>query len=86
MEKVVAKIAVRQVELSKLVTNLEQVSNNVHIMFIKQCDSTTYTKDIRERMDQLEAYLQYSTNALTIDASYSVVHLSKVNFQEVRLT
>ena len=66
--------------MSKLVTNLEQVSNNVHIMFRELCDSSTYTKDIRERMDKLEINLQYSTNALTMDASSSAMHLSKVNF------
>lgn len=46
-------------------------------MFRKLCDSSTYTIDIRERMDKLEADLQYCANVLTLDASLSVVHLSR---------
>ena len=57
IEKVVVETVVREVELYKLVTNLEHVSNNVNIIFRKLCDSSTYTKDIRERMDQLKVDL-----------------------------
>ena len=57
MEEVAVEIVVKEVELPKLVTYLEQVSNNVHIMFRKFFNRYTYTKDIRERIDKLEAIL-----------------------------
>ena len=86
MEKVAAKIVVRQVELSNLVNTLKKVTQNVHTLFRKLCDTSTLTKDINGRLDRLKDDLQNNANALTVDASSSAVHLSKLNFQLGRLT
>lgn len=48
MEKVAIEIVVRQVELSKLVTNLGKFSNNVNIIFIN-CVIAQLTQNILER-------------------------------------
>ena len=64
LEHVAQQIAIQQVELSKILTNLETSHTNVTSLFVKLCDVTKYTKEIKSNLNKIDEDLIASTMKL----------------------
>lgn len=81
MEKVSSEIAIKKVELSTLVIELEQLVTNLNTLFEKICDDIpSYYKTIWENMDNIDVGLHKESKELHMDPSTSTLYLSKIIF------
>ena len=54
LEHIVQQIAIQQVELSSILTNLETSCTNVTSLFAKLCDNIEYTKEIKSKLNKID--------------------------------
>ena len=58
IEKVSSETVIKQVELSTLVIELEELATNANTLFAKLCDDIpSFHKTIREKVDKIDTYL-----------------------------
>ena len=80
LEHVAQKISIQQVELSKILTNLETSHTNVTSLFVKLCDVTKYTKEIKRKLNKIDEDLMANAKKLQLDPSSSSAHQIKIIF------
>ena len=80
LEHVAQKISIQQVELSKILTNLETSHTNVTSLFIKLCDVIEYTKEIKRNLNKIDEDLIASAKKLQLDPSSRSTHHMKITF------
>lgn len=73
-------IAIKQVDLTTILVNLENSFNNVTSLFAKLCDVTEYTKEIKEKLNKIDEDMKVSAQKLQLDPSSSSSHHLKINF------
>ena len=78
--KVLEKIAIQQVELSSILTNLEKYCTNVTLIFGKLCNVTEFTKEIMRKLTKIDDDLKASVQKLQLDHSSSSAHHMKIRF------
>ena len=54
LEQISQKITIYQVELSTSLSSLESTYSNVTLLFKKLCDSSIFTKDIKEKLSKID--------------------------------
>ena len=57
-------IAIKQVELSTILANIENSFTNVTSLFAKLCDVIGFTKEIKEKLNKIDKDMQASTQRL----------------------
>ena len=80
LEHIAQHIAIKQVELTTVLANIENSFNNVTSLFAKLCDVTEYTKEIREKLNKIDEDLKASTQNLKLDPSSSSSHHLRIKF------
>ena len=60
LEHIAQQIAIQQVELSSILTNLETSCTNVTSLFGKLCDVTKFTKGIKRKLTKVDQDLKAS--------------------------
>ena len=78
LNKVSTDIAVKQVEISSLVTNLEEVVHNAHSLYKKLCNVEEFTKDNQDLIDKLQLDLKSTRHSLSMDASSNSIHFNRL--------
>ena len=78
--KVLEHIAIKQVELSTILGNFENSFNNVTSLFGKLCDVTKYTKEIKEKLNKIDADMKVSAQMLQLDPNSSSSHHLRIKF------
>ena len=61
LEYISQQIAIHQVELSTLLTNLETSYSNVSSRFGKLCDVLEFAKEIKEKLSKIDIDLKESS-------------------------
>ena len=69
LEHIAKKIAIHQVELSSILTNLETSCTNVTSLFGKLCDVIELTKEIKRKLTKIDEDLKASAQQLQLDPS-----------------
>ena len=80
LEHIAQHIAIKQVELTSVLGNIENSFNNVTSLFGKLCDVTEYTKDIKEKLNKIDEDLKVSAQSLKFNPSSSSSHYLKIKF------
>ena len=80
LEHIAQHIAIKQVELTSILANIENSFNNVTSLFAKFCDVTEYTKDIREKLNKIDEDLKVSAQKLKLDPNSSSSHHLRIKF------
>ena len=80
LEHIAQQIAIHQVELSSILSNLESSYTKAISLFIKLCDVTKYTKEIKGKLDKNDEDLKASAQKLQLDPSSSFAHHMKIRF------
>ena len=80
LEHIAQQIAIHQVELSSILSNLESSYTNVTSLFAKLCDVTKFTKEIKGKLDKIDEDLKASAQKLQLDPSSSSAHHMKIRF------
>ena len=80
LEHITQHISINQVELSSILANIENYFTNVTSLFIKLCDVSKFTKEIKEKLNKIDEDLKASTQKLQLDPSSSLAHHIKVRF------
>ena len=78
-ENVTKKIIIDQVESSILIDILGVV-NNVVSLFTKLCDNSNFTKEIKDKLTNIDEGLENSASQLALDPSSSSNHFVKARF------
>ena len=79
-EHIAQQIAIQQVELSSILTNLETSYTNITSLFAKLCDVIEYTKETMRNFSKIDEYLIASANKLQLDPNSSFAHHMKITF------
>ena len=74
------KIDIHQVDLSTILGSLETSCNNVTSLLCKLCDTSSFTKEIRDKLSKVNEDLQTSAQQLQLDPIYSFSHYTKIRF------
>ena len=80
LEHISQQIAIQQVEISSILTNLETSCTNVTSLFAKLCDITKYTKEIKRKLNKIDEDLNASAKQLQLDPNSSSAHHMKIKF------
>ena len=64
IEHIAQKIAIQQIEISTILTNLETSHTNVTSLFVKLCDFIKYTKEIKRKLNKIDEDLKVSAKQL----------------------
>ena len=80
LEHIAQQIAIHQVELSSISSNLESSYTNVTFLFANLCDVTEYTKEMKRKLDKIDEDLKASAQKLQLDPSSSSAHHMKIIF------
>ena len=80
LEHIAQHIAIKQVELTTILMNIENSFTNVTSLFAKLCDVTEYTKDVREKLNKIDEDLKAISQQLKLDPSSSSSHHLKIKF------
>ena len=60
LEHIAQQIAINQVELSSILSNIESSYTNVTSLFSKLCDVTKFTKEIKGKLNKIDEDLKAS--------------------------
>lgn len=74
------KIAIDQVELSTILSTFEISVNNVVSLFVKLSDTSNLTKEIKNKLSQIDTDLKASAHRLSLDPSTSPTHFVKIRY------
>ena len=66
LEKIAWNIAIYQVEFSTSLSSLESTYNNVTLLFSKLCDTTIFTKDIKDKLSKIDEDLKASAQSCSL--------------------
>ena len=80
LEHISQQIAIQQVELSSILTSIENSCTNVTSLFAKLCDVTEFTKEIKKKLTKIDEDLMASAKQLRLDSSSSPAHHMKIRF------
>ena len=80
LEHIAQQIAINQVELPSILTNIESSYSNVISLFAKLCDVTKLTKEIKGNLNKIDEDLKVSAQKLQLELSSSSAHHMKIRF------
>ena len=80
LEHIAQNIAVNQVALTSVLTDIENSFNKVTSFFAKLCDITEFTKGIKEKLNKIDEDLKVSAQNLKLDPSSSSSHHLRIKF------
>ena len=75
-------IAIKQVELSTILADIENSFTNVASLFAKLCDVIEFIKEIKEKLNKIDKDIKTSAQRLQLDPSSSSTHHIKVRYLE----
>ena len=78
LEHIAQQIAIQQVELSSILTNLENSCTNVTSLFGKLCNAIEFTKEIKRKLTKIDDDLKASAQQLQLNHSSSSTHHMKI--------
>ena len=77
------KISIRQVELSNLVNNIEEVVKNVQILYKKLCDVLRFTQVIQGKNKKVLLDLKSMGHSMSMYGSSTSIHFNTKFFIHV---
>ena len=80
LEHIAQRIAIHQVGLFSILSNLESSYTNVTSLFAKLCDVTNFTKEIKGSLNKIDEDLKASAYKLQPNPSSSSVHHVEIRF------
>ena len=80
LENISQKIAIKQVELSKILGSFENSFNNVASLFAKLCDVSGFTKEVKDKLNKIDIDMQLSASKLKVDSSSTTSHQTKLRY------
>ena len=80
LEHIAQQIAINQVELSTFLGNIENSFTSVTSLFAKLCDVSSFTKEIKEKLNKIDVDMQESCKKLQLDPSSSSNRHIKVKY------
>ena len=80
LEHIAQHIAIKQVELSTFLGNIENSFTNVTSLFAKLCDVSSFTKKIKEKLNKIDVDMQSSAQRLQLDPTSSSNNHIKVKY------
>lgn len=80
LEHIAQQIAIKQVELYTILSNLESSYTNVRSLFSNLCDVTEHTKEIKGKLNKIDEDLRASAQKLQFDPSSSSAHHMRIIF------
>ena len=80
LEHIAQQIAIHQVELSSILTNLETSCTNLTSLFGNMCDVTKFTKEIKRKLTKNDEDIKASAQQLQLDPSLSSACHMKIIF------
>ena len=80
LENVASRITMDQVQLSTIISSLETTINNVVALFVKLCDTSNFTLEIKNKLTKVDSDLKTSVIQLALDPSTSSTHFVKVRY------
>ena len=80
LEHIAQKIAMKQVELATFLGNFKNSFKNATSLFVKLCDVSGFTKEIKEKLKKIDNDMQSSASSLQVNPSSSISHHSKIKY------
>jgi phosphopantetheinyl transferase (holo-ACP synthase) len=80
LEHIAQHIAIKQVELTSVLTDIQNSFNNVTSLFTKLCNVPEYTKEIQGKLHQIDEDLKVSADKLKLEPSSSSAHYLRIKF------
>lgn len=80
LEHISQHIAIKQVELTLILSDIQNSFNNVTSRYAKLCDVTEYTKEVRVKLHKIDEDLKVSAEKLKLDPSSSSSHHLRIKF------
>ncbi len=79
-ELISQKISIYEVELSTILTSLETSCTNVTLLFGKLWDISSFTKEIKDNLFEIDEDLKASAQQLHLEPSSSSTHFKRIRF------